>query len=647
MCASRLFLVLFALVISAPCQKILLLQTEKKGSAEMDRIKKIATLFGLDVWSTNPESLSETMQSIRDKGIVIQAVLASADALSTLGDGAQERLFSISRRSHLPVLVFDVNSTTSSSLLSRWSHHKVSSCVHDPSSPEPDPTISISKAQSYGPLAGREIPSVMKADCLFVEGGNDGVEQVITTSKSSQKNAALIRVDGVFFAPQLKFVDPPPGSTPQSISEVFSSVAPFAIFLRDVAGDYAWHLDGHYANFTIDDPWLVQPYGNLDYESLLAAMKEHNFHTTIAFIPWNYDRSKPGVSQLFRENSKYYSICIHGNNHTHREFGDYLENPLARQTEDIQQAVARMDEFHRLTGIRYDRFMVFPHGVAPEATFGQLKRYGFLGTANSLNVPLDDLSREDPLDGLRSFTNQYQSFLSISRYSAEVPISNADLAVQAYLGNPILIYAHQEDFRAGNRFIVDVVDRINQLVPDVQWMSLGDLARRLYLLRKRADSTGYDVAILSKEATITNHTSETAMFYVHLTMPWSEIAAIQIDNQLAPSSKEENGLPLRVEIQAGQSRTVSIRLVGETRLSRAVVRKGSVRSYALRSISDFRDLYLARTGMGRTFIDWYYLNGADSIELFVEQRWKYIVGFIAALCLFIFGVRKAQIVGQS
>lgn len=644
MFVSRFFLILLALVVSAPCQNVLLLQASKKDSPEMDQIKKVATLLGINILSTDPGSLSEMMRSVRTKKIAIQAVLTSADALSSLGNEPHDRLFRISQLDRLPVLIFDVHTTTSSSLLSRWSRHQIGACVRDPSAPERvATTISLSKTRNNGSPAGLQIPSVMKTDCSFVDGGNE-VERIITISNTSQRNAAMVRIGDVFFASHLEWADRPSGRTPQSISEVFSSVAPFVIFLRDVVGDYAWHPDGHYANFTIDDPWLIQPYGNLDYVSLLEAMKQHNFHTTIAFIPWNYDRSKPDVSQLFRENSQYYSICIHGNNHTHREFGEYSDNPLVRQKEDIEQAVARMDQFHRLTGIDYDRFMVFPHGVAPEATFGQLKQYGFLGTANSLNIPLDVRSRPDPLDGLRSFTNQYQNLLSLSRSSAEVSISNADLAVQAYLGNPILIYAHQEDFRAGNRFIVDVVDRINQMVPDVQWMSLGDLARHLYLLRKRIDGAGYDVAMLSKEATITNHTDETALFYINWAATGAEVANIEIDGQ--PSISKENGRqPLRVEIRAGQARTISIKSSDESRWTRMIARKSGLRSYALRSISDFRDLYLSKTGMGRTFIDWYYFNRTDSVELFIEQKWKHFVGFIAILCLFLIGVRRVQAVG--
>ena len=81
----------------------------------------------------------------------------------------------------------------------------------------------------------------------------------------------------------------------------FTSVAPEAMFLRYAAGDRAWHTTGHYANLTVDDAWLTEPFGNLNYGNLLKEMDKHNFHTTIAFIPWNYDRSEPDTVALFRD----------------------------------------------------------------------------------------------------------------------------------------------------------------------------------------------------------------------------------------------------------------------------------------------------------------------------------------------------------
>src|SRR5260370_28184823 len=135
------------------------------------------------------------------------------------------------------------------------------------------------------------------------------------------------------------------------------------MFVKYCAGEQGWHAIHQYANLTIDDPWLRPSYGYVDYKGLLDEMERHNFHTTIAFIPWNYDRSDPAVVSLFRSHPYRFSIAVHGDNHDHKEFTDYPSKPLADQIDDLKQALARMQKFRPLTGIPCDDVMVFPHSI--------------------------------------------------------------------------------------------------------------------------------------------------------------------------------------------------------------------------------------------------------------------------------------------
>ena len=167
------------------------------------------------------------------------------------------------------------------------------------------------------------------------------------------------------------------------LEEAFGTSGPVALFIRAVWGRETWHAPARLGNFTIDDPWLREPYGGLSYRQLLISMKEHRFHTTIAFIPWNYDRSSPEAVSLFLENSEYFSIAVHGNNHDHEEFAP--SRPLHDQVVDLRQGLARMDAFQQRTAIPYDRAMVFPQQVAAPASLDLLRQFGFQCTVNLSN----------------------------------------------------------------------------------------------------------------------------------------------------------------------------------------------------------------------------------------------------------------------
>ena len=175
----------------------------------------------------------------------------------------------------------------------------------------------------------------------------------------------------------------------ENIEAAFAEIAPAMIFTKYCAGDRGWHALQHYANLTIDDPWLREPYGHLIYKDLLKEMEKHNFHTTIAFIPWNYDRSEAQTVALFRSHPERFSICVHGDNHDHKEFDDFGSKPLILQIAAIKQSLARMDKFQSLTGNSLRQCLCISPQHRLRTHSGTAQSYNFTATVNSLNVPMD------------------------------------------------------------------------------------------------------------------------------------------------------------------------------------------------------------------------------------------------------------------
>jgi hypothetical protein len=163
----------------------------------------------------------------------------------------------------------------------------------------------------------------------------------------------------------------------------FIEIAPILMFLRHVFGEKCWHVPHPYANLTIDDPWLIEPYGHLRYIALLSEMEKSNFHTTIAFVPWNFDRNTAEVNELFLNHKDRFSLSIHGNNHDHQEFTG--KSP-SHEEDLIRQALARMETMSRKPEFLRPGDDFSTRGFSAKS-LGLLKKYNFLATVG-LSPPI-------------------------------------------------------------------------------------------------------------------------------------------------------------------------------------------------------------------------------------------------------------------
>src|SRR5256885_8049772 len=167
----------------------------------------------------------------------------------------------------------------------------------------------------------------------------------------------------------------------------FSRLVPALMFLRYAFGGRCWQPAKKLACFIVDDPLLHDRHGFLEFDTLFAAMKQEDFATNLAFIPWNYRRSHPRVAELFRKHPRRLSLSIHGCDHTKREFGDIAAAPLLSKA---RASRARMAKHWELTGVPCDNVMEFPQGTFSTAALEALKKAGFLAAVNSTTYPVDD-----------------------------------------------------------------------------------------------------------------------------------------------------------------------------------------------------------------------------------------------------------------
>jgi len=199
-------------------------------------------------------------------------------------------------------------------------------------------------------------------------------------------------------------------------------------------------------------------------------MKEHNFFTEIAFIPWNFRRYDNDTIRLFKENPDYLGICVHGCDHTAGEFA-YIKDRTFDQL--ASTALWRMEKLKKYTGLSYDPVMVFPQGYFSSEAILALKKLGYLAAVNS-TIQSVESSKVEQEEYKHPFTSIYHDFpLFLRRY----PDSRKNFMEDIKNERPILIVEHHQAFRNGYREITDFIDWINEQ-GNLRWTNLSEIVRK-------------------------------------------------------------------------------------------------------------------------------------------------------------------------
>jgi hypothetical protein len=289
---------------------------------------------------------------------------------------------------------------------------------------------------------------------------------------------------------------------------VLQAVPP-VLYIKWAFAGTCWTAPEKSACLIIDDPLLKPRYGFVRYGELLSLMQRYKFSTNIAFIPWNWRRSDPRVTQLFRENPEYYSISVHGCAHTRAEFGS---DDSERLYGTARRALAQMSQHESSTGIPHDRVMVFPQGVFSEAAMSVLKRTDLVAAVNNDTISSNRNPRAITVaDVWDTAIMAYDNFALFTRRYPWSGIEN--FAFDCLLGKPIVIVVHQDSCRDHCARLIAFIEQLNALACPLTWRSLGELVRRSCRQRVlSADVT--QVEMFGKELFIENLSDRTKQFLI-------------------------------------------------------------------------------------------------------------------------------------
>jgi hypothetical protein len=252
----------------------------------------------------------------------------------------------------------------------------------------------------------------------------------------------------------------------------FMGLLPLVHFLRLLLAQ-AWELPESKACFVFDDPNLHWwSYGFLDYRRLAAHAKAHDYHVTAATIPIDQWYVHGATAEFLRQQRSRISFAIHGNNHTRHELRRIQD--VDRASALAAQALERIGVVQR-SGVAIAPVMVPPHGVASVAMCEGCLRAGF--DALCADWPywwLTEPSAVSPLSGWRPLDRLGGLPLIPRRHAVASDLD--DLVFRAFLGQPLVLYAHHTDLRVGLDVLGARAAEVRSLGVD-SWQSLGRIGQ--------------------------------------------------------------------------------------------------------------------------------------------------------------------------
>jgi hypothetical protein len=260
-----------------------------------------------------------------------------------------------------------------------------------------------------------------------------------------------------------------------------AALLPLVHFLRELTAAEGGQPPAPRASLVFDDPNLHWPtYGFVDLAALGEHARAHGYHAGLAMVPLDAWYAHPGALQALRESGGALSLLVHGNDHYGGELGHLHDEAEALAL--AAQALRRIRSFERRTGLGVERVMVPPHEQCSQAAATALRRCGFGALTVTQPYPwLGDGGRSwlahppaaGPLVGWHPV--DYAEGLPVLLRHPIVGRSLPEMALRAFLGQPLILYGHQTDLDEGLDVLAAAAAEVERLGP-ARWCSLGEIA---------------------------------------------------------------------------------------------------------------------------------------------------------------------------
>jgi hypothetical protein len=448
-------------------------------------------------------------------------------------------------------------------------------------------------------LEGQDFAGGSGSGCVtfVLAEGAQGVRPIV--SRDLEPVCIALNVGGTQMvlsgAAEIADLDSPAGRD-SSLLERFETFVPVMMFIRKHFGTRCWNPEKTRGCVLIDDPLLRPNYGYVNFGKLLQTLQRQNCSASVAFIPWNYRRTHPPVAALFNSHPGRLSLCVHGCDHTRREF---CTADAQRLRHLIRSALWRMEQHERLFGVKFDPVMVFPQGFFSTQAMNELAQSRFLAAINSTPFPADRPEGILTLkDLLEPAITQFGNFpLLIRRY----PKNPAEFALDLFLGKPLLIVEHHDYFRDGYEDMEGFVAKLNALDSRLHWASPATICSGLCLQRAN-EAGGLDVRFYTDYFLWTNHEDQPQNCnFFRRAAPGGAVKAVKVNGQPSDWVFEGDYVKITAQLAAGQRAEVTVERVTPLPAPQTYREGllGKTKVFFRRHLCEFRDNFVDKSPVAR------------------------------------------------
>ena len=373
-------------------------------------------------------------------------------------------------------------------------------------------------------------------------------------------------------------------------SSLYDRLLPFLIFLRHGAPHFLWNASAPVANVILDDPLLRPKYGFLDFHDLTRSLTSFAYTATLAFIPWNYSRTRKRVVPFFLRHSSRLKLCVHGCDHNNDEFGRQDTSWLSWKA---RLAIQRMEKHAARTGISFDPIMVFPQGRFSHQAIAALRKAGYIASVNSTCTPVDSGPTVPVLiDYLQPAVTCFEGLPIFQRY---YPRNINDALVALFLGKPAFLVEHHEFFKDGTARLEHCVQTLNKAEPGLSWLSLDSAVSHTHRWQ-RVNRNECNVRFFTPIFHFTNPFPNRVLFHFSKPDPHPEVvASLRANTTSTPFCLGVQQLNFSLELAPGERVVLEVQdHVTDVSKQYRVGFSYEVRVLVRRVLSEFRDNYLAR-----------------------------------------------------